>query len=334
MVISMVKESDHLETLLTGNRRALAKAITLIESNAPRHRGDAHALVQEALPHSGKSIRIGITGTPGVGKSTFIEAFGKMLCERGHRVAVLAVDPTSSVTGGSILGDKTRMEDLAREKNAFIRPSPSGSELGGVARKSRETIILCEAAGYDVVLVETVGVGQSEVTVRSMVDIFLLLQIAGGGDELQGIKKGVIELADAIIVNKADGDNLPRSKAARAEFARIVHYLQPATPGWRPEALMCSAMTGDGIPEIWEMIERYRTKMTESGVFAEKRQRQNVAWLHKLIEAELRDRFYRDDAVAARLKSYEQAVARGEAPAAKAASELMAVYFGDAKADQ
>ncbi len=259
---------EYVDGVLSGNRTILARAITLVESNAERHQETAQEMLTRLLPYSGETIRIGITGVPGAGKSSTIETLGLRLCEMGHRLAVLAVDPSSSVTGGSILGDKTRMELLSRNKNAFIRPSPSGGVLGGVARKSRETMIVCEAAGFDVIIVETVGVGQSEITVRSMVDLFLLLQIAGAGDELQGIKKGVMERSDLIVVNKADGDNLLRANAARADYERILHYLQPSTEGWKTQALTCSAYTGDGIGELWGVIEEFRTATTASGAFS------------------------------------------------------------------
>lgn len=242
------------EGIARGDRTILARAITFVESEAKTHREMAREVVRRNLPHAGKSVRVGITGVPGAGKSSFIEALGKRLCDRGHKVAVLAVDPSSSMTGGSILGDKTRMEALCRESNAFIRPSPAGKTLGGVAAKTREAIILCEAAGYDIIFIETVGVGQSEVTVRSMVDFFLLLQIVGAGDELQGIKKGVVEIADAIVVNKADGDNLRKAQCARMEYERVLHYLHSYTPEWTPKALTCSALEGTGVDDVWEMV--------------------------------------------------------------------------------
>src|SRR5512142_148545 len=246
-----------VEGVRDGNRRALAKAITLIESRHPDHRGRGHAVLDALLPHAGKSIRVGITGVPGVGKSTFIEALGLHLIGKGHRVAVLAVDPSSSISGGSILGDKTRMEQLAREPRAFIRPSPSGGASGGVARKTRETILVCEAAGYEVILVETVGVGQSEIAVRAMVDFLLLLTITGGGDELQGMKRGSLELSDAVCVTKADGANAAAAEATRHLLADSLHYLAPPTPGWAARALACSARTGQGVPALWETVEAF-----------------------------------------------------------------------------
>jgi LAO/AO transport system kinase len=277
--------------VLAGDRAILAQAITLVESRAAKHRAPARELMQAILPHSGGALRVGMTGTPGAGKSTFIEALGMMLCGRGKKVAVLAVDPSSSRTGGSILGDKTRMEDLSRHDNAFIRPSPSGASLGGVAARTREALLLCEAAGYDVILVETVGVGQSETAVRTMTDFFLLLQIAGAGDELQGIKKGVIELADAIVVNKADGDNKLRARLAKVEYTKVLHFLNPFTPGWKPKALTCSALNSEGIEKVWEMIERFRDQLTESGVFEERRSEQNVDWFDSLLQSAVMERF-------------------------------------------
>ena len=245
---------DYVEGVLAGDRMKLSRAITMVESNAPKHYTMAQDIVQRLLPYTGKAIRVGITGVPGAGKSTIIEALGTKLCQQGHKVAVLAVDPSSSVTGGAILGDKTRMEQLAKEPNAFIRPSPAGGTLGGVTRKSRETMLLAEAAGYDIILVETVGVGQSETTVRSMVDFFLVVVLTGAGDDLQGVKKGVIELADAILVNKADGDNLQKALLTRADYEQILHYLMPATEGWTTKAYTCSAYTGEGIQEIWDVV--------------------------------------------------------------------------------
>ncbi|HYQ92753.1 MAG TPA: methylmalonyl Co-A mutase-associated GTPase MeaB, partial [Candidatus Competibacteraceae bacterium] len=258
---------EYVQGVLAGDRNVLAQTITLVESNAPAHGAMAQEVLRRLLPHTGNSIRVGITGVPGVGKSTTIEALGMYLCEQGHQVAVLAVDPSSTVTRGSILGDKTRMEQLSRNPRAFIRPSPSSGTLGGVTRKSRETMLVCEAFGFDVILVETVGVGQSETTVRSMVDFFLLLMLAGAGDELQGIKKGIMELADALLINKADGDNQLRARAAKAEYNRALHYLAPATEGWQTRAYTCSALAHEGIDEIWRVIEDFRQKTQASGVF-------------------------------------------------------------------
>jgi len=262
---------EYVRGIRSADPAVLARAITLVESTAPQHGAVAADLMKALLPHRDHSVRIGITGVPGVGKSTFIEAFGLYLCEQGHRVAVLAVDPTSVISGGSILGDKTRMEKLSRHPSAYIRPSPSGGTLGGVTRKTRETITLCEAAGYDVILVETVGVGQSEIAVRSMTDFYLLLALTGAGDELQGIKKGIVEMADAIAVTKADGDNLMAAERLKAELTQVLHLLSPATQGWKPEVTACSALTGQGISEIWGSIERFRSEMQASGEWSARR---------------------------------------------------------------
>ncbi|MGM9604580.1 MAG: methylmalonyl Co-A mutase-associated GTPase MeaB, partial [Faecousia sp.] len=270
---------DYVDGILRGDRMILARAITVIESNAAKHAPLAHEIVQEILPFTGKSSRVGITGVPGAGKSTFIEALGCMLCDQGKKVAVLAVDPSSPISRGSVLGDKTRMEHLSRHPNAFIRPSPSAGRLGGVARKSRETILLCEAAGYDTILVETVGVGQGETTVRSMVDFFMVLVITGAGDELQGIKKGVIELADAILVNKADGNNLQNALNARAEYNQVLHYLRPVTEGWQPKAYTCSALTGQGIGDFWDVVTSFVEKMNETGQLQKRRREQEWEWV-------------------------------------------------------
>ena len=256
-----LSEKDLLAQLLKGNKTALGRGITLIESNQKTHQEKAEFLVEGALPRAHNSIRIGITGVPGVGKSTFIESFGSYLIEQGKKVAVLAVDPSSSVSHGSILGDKTRMENLVKQANAFIRPSPSGDSLGGVARKTRESIILCEAAGFDVILIETVGVGQSETTVHSMTDFFLLLKLAGAGDELQGIKRGIIEMADAIIINKADGENIKAAREAKLEFNRALQLYPPKNSDWKPKVKLCSALENEGIAEVWEMISAYTEKV-------------------------------------------------------------------------
>ncbi|MDN5273125.1 methylmalonyl Co-A mutase-associated GTPase MeaB [Chloroflexus sp. MS-CIW-1] len=315
---------EYVAGVRNGDRTILARAITLIESNAPAHIAQAQEVLRALLPFTGHSLRVGITGVPGVGKSTFIEALGTMLCERGHRVAVLAIDPSSSISRGSILGDKTRMERLARHPNAYIRPSPSGGSLGGVARKTRETLLLCEAAGFDIILVETVGVGQSETAVRGMVDFFLLLMLAGAGDELQGIKKGVIELADALLITKADGDNRQRALAAQAEYRHALRYLTPATPGWKPPVRTCSALTGAGITEIWQEIERFRDELTASGVFANRRREQARDWLYTLIDEQLRTLFFAHPVVRERLPTLEQAVVEGTLPVVSAVQQLIA----------
>ncbi len=310
---------EYVEGVLADDRTTLARAITLIESN--RHIDQAQELLRR-LP-SGDSIRIGITGVPGAGKSTFIEAFGLNLIQQGHKVAVLAVDPSSSISRGSVLGDKTRMELLSREQNSFIRPSPSGGELGGVTRKTRETALVCEAAGFDVILIETVGVGQNEITVRSMVDFFLLMKIAGAGDELQGIKKGVMELADAIVINKADGDNLQRANRARAEIEQVLHYINPATKGWQTPSVTCSALDGSGISEIWELITRFRDTTRQSGIFEARRRQQSKDWMHAMIKEALLNKFYNDPNIKAIMPDIEQKIVMGDLPVTQAVRELL-----------
>ncbi|MFA6849405.1 MAG: methylmalonyl Co-A mutase-associated GTPase MeaB [Selenomonadaceae bacterium] len=314
---------EYVEGVLRGDRMILSRAITLIESNSSKHMILAQEVLQKLLPYTGKSIRVGITGVPGAGKSTFIEALGCRLCKKGHKVAVLAVDPSSSITKGSILGDKTRMENLSREKSAFIRPSPSGGTLGGVTRKSRETLLLCEAAGYDLILVETVGVGQSEITVRSMVDFFLLVVLTGAGDELQGMKKGVMEIADAIMVNKADGDNKKKAQMVRVDYERIIHYLRPATEGWQTKACTCSASSGEGIDEIWQVIDDFRQKTKESGTFSKRRKVQTLEWVYAMVEEHLRNVFYQNPNVKANRLSIENAVGMDKLSATMAAQKLI-----------
>jgi LAO/AO transport system kinase len=317
---------DYVSGVLAGDRTILSRAITLVESNSKAHSRLASQVVKALMPHTGNSIRVGITGVPGAGKSTFIDALGVRLCDRGGKVAVLAVDPSSSVTKGSILGDKTRMESLARHKNAFIRPSPSGGTLGGLTRKSRETLLLCEAAGHEVILVETVGVGQSEAAVRSMVDFFLLMVITGAGDELQGIKKGVMELADAILINKADGGNILKANATRAEYERILHYIRPATEGWKTGAFLCSAATGSGIDEMWDVIGEFMGNVKASGVFAERRRQQTLAWVYSMVEDYLKQKFYGCDAVTQARPGMESRVISGDLSATEAAAELIRIF--------
>jgi len=317
---------EYVEGVLRGDRMILSRAITLIESNSSKHMILAQEVLQKLLPYTGKSIRVGITGVPGAGKSTFIEALGCRLCKKGHKVAVLAVDPSSSITKGSILGDKTRMENLSREKRAFIRPSPSGGTLGGVTRKSRETLLLCEAAGYDLILVETVGVGQSEITVRSMVDFFLLVVLTGAGDELQGMKKGVMEIADAILVNKADGDNKKKAQMVRVDYERIIHYLRPATEGWQTKACTCSASSGEGIDEIWQVIDAFRQKTKESGTFSKRRKVQTLEWVYAMVEEHLRNVFYQNQNVKANRLSIENAVGMDKLSATMAAQKLIVEF--------
>jgi len=321
---------EYVTGVLAGDRNVLAQAITLVESNALAHLEMSQEVLRRVLPSTGKSIRIGITGVPGVGKSTFIEALGLYLCDQGHRVAVLAVDPSSKVTGGSILGDKTRMELLSRDTRAFIRPSPSAGTLGGVTRKSRETILVCEAAGFDVILVETVGVGQSETTVRSMVDFFLLLMLAGAGDELQGIKKGIMELADALLINKADGDNKPRAKAAKLEYNRALHYLAPATEGWETHAYSCSSLTGEGIPELWGVVDKFREKTAESGILEKRRRAQTIDWVYSMVEEHLRSSFFQHAGVERIRAEIEHEVMWGRMPPTVAVQRLINEFENDA----
>jgi len=300
----------------------LARAITLIESKRADHRKTARALVQELLPASGNAVRVGITGMPGVGKSTTIDALGTFLTGGGHKVAVLTVDPSSSRTGGSILGDKTRMARLAADDNAFIRPSPASGTLGGVAAKTRETMLLCEAAGYDVVLVETVGIGQSEIAVADMTDFFLVLMLPGAGDELQGLKKGVVELADMIAVNKADGDNVARANAAAAEYRAALHILKPRSPDWTPPVVTYSALTGAGVAELWNHVLAHRARLSKSGALEHQRREQQVKWMWSMIEERLIGRLKSDPTVKARLPALEAAVAEGRLSPALAADEV------------
>jgi LAO/AO transport system kinase len=314
---------DYVRGVREANRSILARAVTLVESSAPDHFQQSQQVLQKLLPYTGNSVRIGITGVPGVGKSTFIEAFGCYLIEQGHRVAVLAIDPSSSITGGSILGDKVRMEELGRRDEAFIRPSPSGGSLGGVARKSRETLLLCEAAGFDVILVETVGVGQSEVTVRSMTDYFCLLMLPGAGDEIQGIKKGIMELADGLFVNKADADNTQRARMAKAELNRVLHFLQSPTRGWKPHAAAISARTGDGLEKVWKNIQEFQELTRENGAWEERRQTQNIEWLHGMIAEAIKERFYSHPAIKPALGETEEKVREGNLSPALALKQLL-----------
>lgn len=308
-----------------GDRATLARAITLIESKRADHRQQAHQLVQALLPQTGKAIRLGITGAPGAGKSTTIDALGTYLTEHGHKVAVLAVDPSSTRTGGSILGDKTRMARLSMDANAFIRPSPSSGTLGGVAAKTRETMLLCEAAGYDVVLVETVGVGQSETAVADMTDFFLVLMVAGAGDELQGIKKGIVELADMIAVNKADGENIPRARAAAAEYRSALNILAPRSPIWSPPVTTYSALTGDGIAQLWAQIELHKKKTNAAGELIARRREQQVKWMWTMLEERLTARLHSDPAVRAKVKHAETQVADGTLAPTLAVEEIAAI---------
>jgi LAO/AO transport system kinase len=312
--------------ILSGNRTSLSRAITLIESTNPEHTEKANQVIKECLPEANKSIRVGITGVPGVGKSTFIEAFGKHLTSLGKKVAVLAVDPSSSLSHGSILGDKTRMEELVKDENAFIRPSASGETLGGVARKTREAIILCEAAGFNVIIIETVGVGQSETAVHSMVDFFLLLKISGAGDELQGIKRGIMEMADAIVINKADGDNIKKANLAKIEFNNALHLFPPKKSTWQPKVTTCSAITKDGISDIWETISQYFELTHETGYFDEKRKEQNQFWMIETINEQLKSNFYNQTEIVSELEQIKKAMQNNEISPFAAAQLLLDKY--------
>ena len=323
---AIMEIQDYIDGVLAQNRRIIAKTITLIESSLPSHQEMAKAIVDALLPYTGKAVRIGITGVPGVGKSTYIESFGLQLVKQGHRVAVLAVDPSSSKSGGSIMGDKTRMERLSLAQQAFIRPSPTGGTLGGVARRTRETIVVCEAAGFDVIIVETVGVGQSETTVASMVDFFLVLMLAGAGDELQGIKKGVLELADAIAINKADGNNVENTAKAKIEYEKALNLLKPSSKIWSPPVLTCSAVTRDGIEDIWQTILDHKKKLGISGELKRKRRRQALDWLWALVEEGLRERFYRNPDVEKSLSDIVKAVEKGETAPTAAAHRLLDLH--------
>ncbi len=316
-----------IEGILLGNISALSRAITLVESTNASHLAKANEVINACLPHANKSVRIGITGVPGVGKSTFIEAFGKHLTGLGKKVAVLAVDPSSTISHGSILGDKTRMEELVKDVNAYIRPSASGETLGGVARKTRETITLCETAGFDTILIETVGVGQSETAVHSMVDFFLLLKISGAGDELQGIKRGIMEMADAIVINKADGDNIKKANLAKVEFNRALHLFPAKKSGWTPTTSTCSAITQDGISDVWKTIESFIELTKGNNYFFEKRKEQNQYWMLETINDQLKANFYNHPEIQKLLEENKKAVQNGEISPFAAAQLLLEKYF-------
>ncbi len=318
---------DYVQGILQGDRVMLSKAITLIESSLPSHYQTAQAVIEKCLSHAGNSLRIGITGVPGVGKSTFIEAFGKHLTARGHKIAVLAVDPSSEISKGSILGDKTRMEHLAVDPNAFVRPSPSAGSLGGVARKTREIIILCEAAGFDLILVETVGVGQSETAVHSMVDFFLLLMLAGAGDELQGIKRGIIEMCDAMVINKADGDNLMRAKTARSQYQNALHLFPLPPTGWTPRVSICSSVERTGIEQVWQIVQEHEHLLKANNHFFIKRNQQQKHRMLETINQMLSDQFYNHPEVVLQMPLVEAQLSQCRMTSFQAANQLLKAYF-------
>ena len=319
--------NELVKGVLSGNIAALSRAITLVESTNVSHFEKANEVINACLPHANKSVRIGITGVPGVGKSTFIEVFGKYLTSIGKKIAVLAVDPSSTISHGSILGDKTRMEELVKDKNAYIRPSASGETLGGVARKTREAIILCEAAGFDTIIIETVGVGQSETAVHSMVDFFLLLKISGAGDELQGIKRGIMEMADAIVINKADGDNINKAKLAKTEFNRALHLFPAKSSGWTPTVATCSAIENVGIDAVWQTISDYLALTTSNNYFQEKRKEQNQYWMMETINEQLKSNFYNHPEIIKEIEVNKKAVQNDEISPFAAAQILLKKYF-------
>lgn len=322
-----LRPADYLEGLRKGDRGILSRAITLVESARPDHQQTAQQIIAACLPYAGNSLRIGITGVPGAGKSTFIEALGTYLTGMGKKLAVLAIDPSSARSKGSILGDKTRMEQLANDPSAFIRPSPAAGSLGGVARKTRETIILCETAGFDTIFVETVGVGQSEIAVHAMVDFFLLIMLAGAGDELQGIKRGIMEMADGITINKADGDNVNAATRAKAEYANALHLFPPHPSGWEPRVLTCSSTEGRGIAEVWAMISEYKVRMQSSGYFERKRRQQDTTIMRSAVMDHLHDSFFQHSHIKALLPELERAVTENRMSAYVAAQQLLKAYF-------
>ncbi|MEL7832942.1 methylmalonyl Co-A mutase-associated GTPase MeaB [Fodinibius sp. Rm-B-1B1-1] len=324
---SSLSLDEYVEGIKSGDRTILSRAITLIESTKTEHRETAQDIIEACLPETGDSIRIGITGVPGVGKSTFIESLGNYIIDQGSKLAVLAIDPSSTRTKGSILGDKTRMETLANSNQAFIRPSPTGGSLGGVARKTRETIYLCEAAGYDTIFIETVGVGQSETAVHSMVDFFLLLMLAGAGDELQGIKRGIMEMADAIAINKVDEATEKAVSQAVREYKNALHLYPETKSGWSPKVTTCSALTEKGIPDIWEMIQKYMQLTKKNGYFQDNRNRQAKHWMYDTISNRLTEHFYNNPAVKKEQQEIEQEVLNGKMSSFKAAQQLLDLYF-------
>lgn len=327
----LLTTDDYLEGILAGNITILSQAITLVESVLPEHYAQAQEIIERCLPHSGKSIRIGITGVPGAGKSTFIEAMGEWVTQQGHKLSVLAIDPSSERSGGSILGDKTRMENLVHNPAAFIRPSPSAGSLGGVARKTRESVILCEAAGFEVIFIETVGVGQSETAVHSMVDLFLLIQIAGAGDELQGIKRGIMEMADMIAINKCDSGNETRAKLAKSHFVNALSLFPMPESGWRPQVHTCSSIDHTGIAQIWQGIEDFLQFTRNNNYYLENRHRQAKYWMYETINETLRENFYRNPQVDKQIKPYEELVLSDRKSSFIAARELLNIYFDQLK---
>lgn len=322
---------DYVEGILKGDINILSQAITLVESAKPEHQLTAQEVINRCLPSSGRSVRIGITGVPGAGKSTFIESFGKYLTGEGHKIAVLAIDPSSERSKGSILGDKTRMEELSCDPHAYIRPSPSAGSLGGVARKTREAMILCETAGFDTILIETLGVGQSETAVHSMVDFFLLVQIAGAGDELQGIKRGIMEMADGIVINKADGDNLERARLAATQFRNALHLFPAPESGWTPQVLTYSGFYNLGVKEVWDMVYKYIDFVKDNGYFEYRRNEQSKYWMYETINEQLRDSFYHNPQIEAMLTGKEKQVLQGNLTSFVAAKNLLDTYFAELK---
>ena len=318
---------EYVEGILAGNITILAQAITLIESNNPTHYTQAQEIIERCLPHSGRSVRIGITGVPGAGKSSFIEAVGNMVTSYNHKLAVLAIDPSSERSGGSILGDKTRMESICHNPNIFVRPSPSAGSLGGVARKTRETIVLCEAAGYDVIFIETVGVGQSETAVHSMVDMFMMLQISGAGDELQGIKRGIMEMADMMVITKADGENIQKAELAKAQYQGALHLFPLPDSEWRPKVYTCSSLEGTGLEEVWQGVEQYLQHIELNGYFTSNRNRQNKYWMYETINETLKSSFYNNPEIEAKMAEVEQRVLEAKLSSFIAAKELLDIYF-------
>ena len=318
---------EYVAGILEGNITILAQAITLIESNNPTHYAQAQEIIERCLPHSGKSVRIGITGVPGAGKSSFIEAVGNMVTSFNHKLAVLAIDPSSERSGGSILGDKTRMESICHNPNIFVRPSPSAGSLGGVARKTRETIVLCEAAGYDVIFIETVGVGQSETAVHSMVDMFMMLQISGAGDELQGIKRGIMEMADMMVITKADGENVTKAELAKAQYQGALHLFPLPESEWRPQVYTCSSLEGTGLEEVWQGVEQYLQHIELNGYFMANRNRQNKYWMYETINETLKSSFYNNPEIEAKMAEVEQRVLDAKLSSFIAAKELLDIYF-------